>query len=78
MLPQELKHMPFKEEIVLLLNGENPIKCEKALYFNDPYFMQKLISLSPTLQLYAQGKKKEELGIAISKNELAIDMMTSI
>ncbi|MFR7026380.1 type IV secretory system conjugative DNA transfer family protein, partial [Streptococcus pneumoniae] len=49
MLPQELKQMPFKEEIILL-NGENPIKCEKALYFNDPYFMRKLISLSPTLQ----------------------------
>lgn len=31
MLPQELKQMPFREEIVLL-NGENPIKCEKALY----------------------------------------------
>ena len=74
MLPQELKQMPFKEEIVLL-NGENPIKCEKALYFNDPYFMNKLISLSPTLQLYTQGNKmptKEQLGIAMSKNELAI------
>lgn len=77
MLPQELKQMPF----IVLLNGENPIKCEKALYFNDPYFMKKLISLSPTLQLYAQDNKlptKEALGIAMSKNELAIDIMTSI
>lgn len=78
MLPQELKQMPFKEEIVLL-NGENPIKCEKALYFNDPYFMNKLISLSPTLQLYTQGNKmptKEVLGIAMSKSELAIPSIT--
>ncbi len=76
MLPQELKQMPFKKEIILL-NGENPIKCEKALYFNDPYFMKKLIALSPTLQLYTQGNKlptKEELGIALSKNELAINI----
>lgn len=76
MLPQELKQMPFNEEIVLL-NGENPIKCEKALYFNDPYFMRKLIALSPTLQLYTQGNKlptKDELGIAISKNELDIPL----
>ncbi|NJS41439.1 type IV secretory system conjugative DNA transfer family protein [Candidatus Gracilibacteria bacterium] len=36
MFPQELKQMPFKEEVILL-NGKNPIKCEKALYFNDPY-----------------------------------------
>ena len=76
MLPQELKQMPFKEEIVLL-NGENPIKCEKTLYFNDPYFMIKLISLSTTLQLYTQSKKlptKAELGIAMSKNELSISI----
>ncbi|MCC8419174.1 MAG: type IV secretory system conjugative DNA transfer family protein [Rickettsia endosymbiont of Glossina mortisans submortisans] len=76
MLPQELKQMPFKEEIVLL-NGENPIKCEKALYFNDPHFMKKLISLSPTLRLYTQDNKlptKEELGIAMSKHELAIKL----
>lgn len=39
--------------------------------------MKKLISLSPTLQLYTQGNKlptKEELGIAMSKHELAIKL----
>lgn len=74
MLPQELKQMPFREEIVLL-NGENPIKCEKALYFNDPYFMQKLISLSDTLQVFSSREKtlptKEQLIIALNKGELA-------
>ncbi|AFE49515.1 TaxB conjugal transfer protein [Rickettsia prowazekii str. GvV257] len=33
MLPQELKQMSFGEEIVLL-NGKNPIKCEKALFMH--------------------------------------------
>lgn len=76
MLPQELKQLPFKNEIILL-NGENPIKCEKALYYNDPYFMEKIIALSPTLQQYKNKKKlpsKEELAIALSKNELAINL----
>ncbi len=75
MLPQELKQLPFEEEIVLL-SGENPIRCEKALYFNDPFFMDKLIALSPTLQMYSNKKKlpsKEELAIALSKGELAIN-----
>lgn len=74
MLPQELKQMPFKEEIVLL-NGENPIKCEKALYFNDPYFMNKLISLSITLDLIYKNSRtlpsKEQLAVALNKGELA-------
>lgn len=77
MLPQELKQMPFKEEIVLL-NGENPIKCEKALYFTDPYFMQKLTQLSYTLQLYTQGNKlptKDQLIAALNKGELAATIL---
>ena len=42
MLPQELKQLGFNEEIIIL-SGENPIRCQKALYFNDRYFMDKLI-----------------------------------
>ncbi|WP_341790147.1 type IV secretory system conjugative DNA transfer family protein [Rickettsia endosymbiont of Polydrusus tereticollis] len=75
MLPQELKQLPFEQEIILL-NGENPIRCEKALYYNDRFFMDKLISLSSTLQLYTNKKKlptKEQLAIALNKGELAIN-----
>ncbi len=75
MLPQELKLMPFAEEI-LLINGEHPIKCQKALYFNDPYFMNKLIALSPTLQAIAAKStklpSKEQLAIALNNEELAV------
>lgn len=74
MLPQELKLMPFEEEI-LLINGEHPIKCQKALYFNDPFFMNKLIPLSPTLQAIAARNKKlpskEQLALALNNEELA-------
>lgn len=72
MLPQELKQLAFAEEIILL-NGENPIKCEKALYFNDRFFMDKLIALSPTLQKAAARElpSKEDLIIALSQGELA-------
>ena len=74
MLPQELKQLAFEEEIVLL-SGENPIRCEKALYFKDRFFMDKLIALSPTLQQYANKKElptKEDLILALSQGELAI------
>ena len=75
MLPQELKQLPYDKEIILL-SGENPINCKKALYYNDPYFMNKLISLSPTLQLYSGKRKlptKDQLAIALSSGELAIN-----
>lgn len=74
MLPQELKQIHFNQQIILL-NGENPILCDKALYYNDPFFMHKLIALSPTLQQYSGKTKlptKEELTIALSKGELAV------
>ncbi len=48
-LPQELGTLKFQEEFILL-KGENPIKCEKALYFNDPYFMDRLCAVSPKLR----------------------------
>ena len=78
MLPQELKQLNFEEEIVLL-GGENPIKCEKALYFNDQFFMDKLILLSSTLQDCANKGKlpsKEKLTLALSQGELAINFTT--
>jgi type IV secretion system protein VirD4 len=72
MLPQELKQLAFTEEIILL-SGENPIRCEKALYFNDRFFMDKLIALSPTLQKAALRElpSKEDLILALSQGELA-------
>ncbi|STJ14696.1 Type IV secretory pathway, VirD4 components [Escherichia coli] len=38
----------FKEEFIIL-KGENPVKAEKALYYLDPYFMDRLMKVSPKL-----------------------------
>lgn len=74
MLPQELKQMAFDEEIILL-SGEHPIKCQKALYFKYQYFMDKLIALSPTLQKYTNQfilPRQQDLILALSQGELAV------
>lgn len=80
MLPQELKQLAFDEEIVLL-NGENPIRCGKALYFKDRYFMDKLINLSPTLQEHARRTtlpSQQNLIVALSRGELAVPFHDNI
>lgn len=56
-LPQELGTLKFDEQFILL-KGENPIKCHKAFYFNDDFFMDKLIALSPYLQGVKENLKK--------------------
>lgn len=74
-LPQEIKTLADSEEIVLL-RGENSIRCDKAYYFNDRYFMDKLISLSPTLQEIQKKigstkfPSKQQLAEALTKGEL--------
>lgn len=40
--------LKFSEEFIIL-KGENPIKCEKALYFTDSFFMDKLLLVSTKL-----------------------------
>lgn len=47
-LPQELGTLKFQEEFILL-KGENPVKAEKALYYLDSFFMDKLLMVSPQL-----------------------------
>ncbi|EFU0718367.1 conjugal transfer protein TraG [Escherichia coli] len=63
-LPQELGTLQFREEFIIL-KGENPIKCEKALYFNDAFFMDKLLLVSPKLtqKVMAMNKKKTVDGV---------------
>jgi type IV secretion system protein VirD4 len=78
-LPQDIKTLADSEEIILL-RGENSIRCDKAYYFNDRYFMDKLISLSPRLQEIQKkiGKSKfpskEQLAEALTKGELEADV----
>lgn len=58
LLPQELKELGRDKEIVLLENTK-PILCDKARYFSDNVFMDRLRALSPTLQKCA---KKQTFG----------------
>lgn len=63
-LPQELGTLDFKEEFILL-KGENPVKAEKALYFSDNYFMDRLLKVSPKLEDEVKkiNKKSTVIGI---------------
>lgn len=54
MLPQELKEMSQREQIISLENTK-PIKAEKIAYYADHVFMDRLKSVSPTLA--ALGRK---------------------
>lgn len=47
-LPQELATLAFSEEFIIL-KGEYPVKARKALYYLDPYFMNRLMLVSPKL-----------------------------
>lgn len=71
LLPQEFKLIgEFKE--VIALNNSKPIMCEKAVYYDDPYFIDKLKAVSPKLR--ALGKKlptKAQLDEAMFSGELS-------
>ncbi len=72
MLPQELKELGLDKEIILLENTK-PILCQKARYFDDHSFIDRLKGVSPTLR--ALGKElptKDQLEkAAFVLNELA-------
>lgn len=54
MMPQELKEMSQREQIISVENSK-PIKCGKIAYYADHAFMDRLKSVSPTLS--ALGRK---------------------
>lgn len=71
MMPQELKEMSQREQIVNLENTK-PIKCTKIAYFSEPVFMDRLKEVSPSLK--ALGRKlpsKSQLERAWGSGELA-------
>lgn len=54
MLPQELRELGKRKEIIMMENFK-PILCEKAFYYDDPVFVNRLKLASPSLRLL--GKK---------------------
>lgn len=49
MMPQELRELGQTSQIISLENVK-PILCEKITYYSDPVFMDRLKSVSPSLQ----------------------------
>lgn len=59
MMPQELREMSQREQIITMENTK-AIKCEKIAYYDDPMFLDRLKSVSPSLSRL--GKKKPTRG----------------
>lgn len=69
MLPQELREMPFDDELILIDSG-HPIKCKKAFYYSDKYFMNKFAEISPSLaQFYNKVPDRDTFEKAILSGE---------
>jgi virD4 protein len=59
MLAQELREMPFENELITIDNGK-PIMAKKAFYYSDSYFMNKFKEVSPSLRAIDGGEYEKE------------------
>lgn len=75
MLPQELREMPFENELVTIDSGK-PIKCNKAFYYSDKYFMDKFKAVSPSLAKVRGIPNRKELESAILGWECNVEIPT--
>lgn len=71
MLPKEIEEMPFDTEIIKI-EGKPPIKCKKALYFSNKYFMDKFKEVSPSLKNIKGIPNRKSLENAIQNGETYI------
>ena len=55
MLPQELKEMPQSQQIILMENTK-PILCDKARYYEDTRFVDRLKATSDSLAMLDRGR----------------------
>ncbi|CAE6847116.1 hypothetical protein R75461_07297 [Paraburkholderia nemoris] len=70
MLPQELAEMPKNQEIILGFG--KPILCEKAYFYNDNLFLDRLREISPTLDaIRKRVPTEQELKDVAGSGELA-------
>lgn len=73
MLPKEIEEMPFDTEIIKI-EGKPPIKCKKALYYSNRYFMDKFKEISPTLKDIKGIPNRKQLETAIQNGETYIQV----
>lgn len=72
-LPQEIMDLQDDEEIIFCNSAK--IKCKKAFFYNDPYFIDRLKAVSPSLA--SLGKKiptKDQLDKAYQNGECQIEL----
>lgn len=70
-LPKEIEEMPFDTEIIKI-EGKPPIKCKKALYYSNKYFMDKFKEVSPSLKNIKEIPNRKSLENAIQNGETYI------
>ena len=71
MLPQELKEMSQREQIVNLENTK-PIQCSKIAYYEDDVFLDRLRQVSPSLKALGRRKpNRDQLESAWGSGEMA-------
>lgn len=73
MLSKEIEEMPFDTEIIKI-EGKPPIKCKKALYYSNKYFMDKFKEVSPSLKNIKEIPNRKSLENAIQNGETYIKM----
>lgn len=73
LLPQELRALSFEQELITIDNGK-PVLCNKAIYYSDPYFMNKFKEISPSLKLIKKIPNKKEFEAVILEGEMRIDI----
>lgn len=71
-LPQEIMDLKDDEEIIFCNSAK--IKCKKAFFYNDPYFIDRLKAVSPSLKKIKGIPSKSELENAYQKGETAIEL----
>lgn len=71
MLPKEIEEMQFDTEIIKI-EGKPPIKCQKALYYSNKYFMDKFKEVSPSLKNIKEIPNRKSLENAIQNGETYI------
>ena len=71
MLPKEIEEMQFDTEIIKI-EGKPPIKCQKALYYSNKYFMDKFKEVSPSLKNIKGIPNRKSLENAIQNGETYI------
>ena len=59
MLPQELKALDPKKEIVFIEGTPHPIRCNKIRYYEDSYFKSRLLGAASVPRL-AIGRPRQE------------------